>query len=210
VRVIKKYFVMFFRNMQEDVRASLDQVSSKVSITLDFWTSYEQIYYMSVTCQWIDENWSFQKMLLDICHIPQPCGGAEIYQSLVKVLKMYNIENRVLSCTHDNSQTAVHACHTLKEDLDGQKVGPFCYIPCAARTLNLIIDDGLRTTKPVISKIREFVLELNASFEMHTDFIQLTTAYQEGNWKFPLDASARWSGNYQMLDIVRKVLARAF
>lgn len=203
----EKYKAVFrevFRSMQEDVRASLEQVSSKVSITLDFWTSYEQIYYMSVTCQWIDENWSFQKVLLDICHIPHPCGDTEIYHSLVKVLKMYNIESRVLSCTHDNTQTAIHACHSLKEGLDGQKGGPFCYIPCAARTLNLIIDDGLRTTKPVISKIREFVLELNASSEMSDDFIEFTTAYQEGSWKFPLDASARWSGNYQMLDIVRK------
>lgn len=209
----EKYKAVFrevFRSMQEDVRASLEQVSSKVSITLDFWTSYEQIYYMSVACQWIDENWSFQKVLLDICHIPHPCGDTEIYHSLVKVLKMYNIENRVLSCTHDNSQTAIHACHSLKEGLDGQKGGPFCYIPCAARTLNLIIDDGLRTTKPVISKIREFVLELNASSEISDDFIQLATAYQEGSWKFPLDASARWSGNYQMLDIVRKVLAFVF
>ncbi|XP_040997178.1 zinc finger BED domain-containing protein DAYSLEEPER-like [Juglans microcarpa x Juglans regia] len=203
----EKYKAVFrevFRSMQEDVRASLEHISSKFSITLDFWTSYEQIYYMSVTCQWIDENWSFQKVLLDICHIPHPCGDAEIYHSLVKVIKMYNIENRVLSCTHDNSQSAMHACHTLKEHLDGQKIGPFCYIPCAARTLNLIIDDGLRTTKSVISKIREFVLELNASSEMSEDFIQLTTAYQEGSWKPPLDASARWSGNYQMLDIVRK------
>lgn len=203
----EKYKAVFrevFRSMQEDVRASLDQVSSKFSITLDFWTSYEHIYYMSITCHWIDENWSFQKVLLDICHISHPCGDAEVYNCLVKVLKAYNIENRVLSCTHDNSQSAMHACHTLKEDLDGQKVGPFCYIPCAARTLNLIIDDGLRTTKSVISKIREFVLELNASLEMSEDFIQLTTAYQEGSWKFPLDASARWSGNYQMLDIVRK------
>lgn len=203
----EKYKAVFrevFRSMQEDVRASLEQVSSKVSITLDFWTSYEQIFYMSVTCQWIDENWSFQKVLLDICHIPHPCGETEIYHSLAKVLKMYNIENRVLSCTHDNSQTVMHACHTLKEDLDGQKGGPFCYIPCAARTLSLIIEDGLRTTKPVISKIREFVLELNSSLEMSEDFIQLATAYQEGSWKFPLDASARWSGNYQMLDIARK------
>ncbi|KAF5468970.1 hypothetical protein F2P56_013076 [Juglans regia] len=203
----EKYKAVFrevFRSMQEDVRASLEHISSKFSITLDFWTSYEQIYYMSVTCQWIDENWSFQKVLLDICHIPHPCGDAEIYHSLVKVIKMYNIENRVLSCPHDNSQSAMHACHTLKEHLDGQKVGPFCYIPCAARTLNLIIDDGLRATKSVISKIREFVLELNASSEMSEDFIQLTTAYQEGSWKPPLDASARWSGNYQMLDIVRK------
>ncbi|KAA8541160.1 hypothetical protein F0562_025094 [Nyssa sinensis] len=193
-----------FRSMREDVRATLEQVSSKVSITLDFWTSYEQLLYMSVTCQWIDENWSFQRVLLDICHIPCPCGGAEIYHTLVKVLKMYNIENRVLSCTHDNSPNAVHACHTLKEDMDSQKVGPFCYVPCAARTLNSIINDGLRTTKSVISKIREFVLEMNASLEMSEDFIQFTTAFQEGSWKFPLDASARWSGNYQMLDIVRK------
>ena len=194
-----------FRSMREDVRALLEQVSSKVSITLDFWTSFEQIYYMSVTCQWIDENWCFQKLLLDICRIPYPCGGAEIYRSLVKVLKFYNIENRILSCTHDNSTSAMHACHTLKEDLDGQKIGPFCYIPCAARTLNAIIDDGLRSAKQVISKIREFAIELNASPVISEDFIQLSTAYQEGIWKFPLDVSARWSGNYQMLDLVRKV-----
>jgi hypothetical protein len=162
---------------------------------------------MSVTCQWIDENWSFQQVLLDICQIPYPCGGSEIYHSLEKVLKMYNIESRVLSCTHDNSQNAIHACHTLNEELDGQKLGMFCYIPCAARTLNLIIEDGLRTTKPVISKVREFVLELNSSAKMSEDFIQLTAAYQEGSWKFPLETSARWSGNYQMLDIVCKVIA---
>ncbi|CAK9147831.1 unnamed protein product [Ilex paraguariensis] len=193
-----------FRSMREDVRAILQQVSSKVSITLDFWTSYEQILYMSITCQWIDEHWSFQKVLLDICRVPFPCAAAEIYHTLVKVLKLYNIENKVFSCTHDDSPNATQACHTLKDDMDDQKVGPFCYVPCAARTLNSIINDALRTTNPVISKIREFVLEMNASLEISQDFIQYTTAYQEGNWKFPLDASARWSGSYQMLDIARK------
>ncbi|KAF4398770.1 hypothetical protein G4B88_028133 [Cannabis sativa] len=202
-----KYKTVFhdvFRSMQEDIRASLVHVSSKVSITLDFWTSYEQISYMSVTCQWIDEYWTFQKVLLDICHIPYPCGGAEIYHSLVKILEMYNIENRVLSCTHDNSQNAIHACHRLKESLDSKKMGSFCFIPCAARTLNLIIEDGLRTVKPIISKIREFVLGLNASAELSDEFSRLAIACQETSWKPPLDSSTRWSGNYQMLDIVRK------
>ncbi|CAN0891510.1 Putative AC transposase [Linum grandiflorum] len=193
-----------FRSMQEDVRSSLDHVSSKLSISLDFWTSYEQMFYMSVTCQWIDESWSFHKVLLDICRVPYPCGGSEMYRCLTKVLKTYNLETRVLACTHDNSQVAVHACHALKEELDGLKVGPFCYIPCAAHTLNLIIDDGLRTTKPLISKIRELVFELNSCPEMLDDFLQLNTAYQEGSWNFPLETSTRWSGNYQMLDLVRK------
>lgn len=194
-----------FRSMQEAVRLIVEQVSSKVSITLDFWTSYEQILYMSVTCQWIDENWSFQKVLLDICHIPSPCEWSEIYYVLLKVLRLYNLETKILSCTHANSPNALRACHTLKGDMDGQKLAAFCYIPCAAHTLNSIINDGLRTTKSVILKIREFVMELNSSLEMSEDFMQFTSAYQEGNWKFPLDASARWSGSYQMLDIARKV-----
>lgn len=199
-----------FRSMQEDVRATLDQVSSKFAITLEFWTSYEQICYMGITCHWIDESWSFQKVLLDICHIPYPCGGHEIYNALVKVLKLYSIEDKVLSCTHDSSQGAVHACRTLKDDMDGHKVGPFCCLPCAARTLNMIIEDGLRTTKPVLSKIREFVMEMNSSFEISDDFLRYTTAYQECNLKIPLDTSTRWSGYYQMLDLVRKVSRTLF
>ncbi|XP_057519955.1 putative AC transposase isoform X2 [Amaranthus tricolor] len=193
-----------FRSMQEDVLITLQQVSSKVAVALEFWTSYEQIYYMSVTCHWIDDSWSFQKVLLDICRIPYPCGGAEIYHALVKVLKMCNIDGKLLACTHDNSQSAMHACHKLKEDMDAHKVGPFCYIPCAAQTLNMVIEDGLRTTKQIISKVREFVIEMNASPVIMEDFMQLTTAYQEGIWRFPLDTSARWNGHYQMIDIVRK------
>ncbi|XP_017237870.1 zinc finger BED domain-containing protein DAYSLEEPER isoform X3 [Daucus carota subsp. sativus] len=167
-----------FTSMQDDVRVVLDQVSSKVTIALDFWTSYEQIFYMSVRCQWIDENWSVQNILIDVCHIPFPCDSTEIYTKL--------------------------ACHTLKEEIDCQKVSPFCYIPCGARILNSIISDGLRTLKSVVSKIREFVLKINTSMEISQDFIELTAAFQEGNWKIPLDTSVRWSGNHQMLDVVRK------
>ncbi|CAN4088885.1 unnamed protein product [Withania somnifera] len=189
-----------FKSMQEDVRMVVDEISSKVSITLHLWTSYEQLLYMSVTCHWIDENWSFQRLLLDICHISSPCGAAEISDSLLKVLKLYNIDNRVLCCTHD----ALHATHTLKEDMESQKMSHFYYLPCAAHTLNSVINDGLRSTKSIISKIREFVLKMNTSLEISQDFLECCNAYQEGNWKFPLDASPRWSGNYQMLNIARK------
>nr|GEV92624.1 zinc finger BED domain-containing protein DAYSLEEPER isoform X1 [Tanacetum cinerariifolium] len=193
-----------FKTMQEDLLCMLAHVSSKVSITLDFWTSYQQIFYMGISCQWIDELWSFHKLLLDVSRVPPPCGSSEIYHTLIKVLKFYDLETRILSCTHDNSANAIHACHTLKEDLESQKGNPFCYVPCAAHTLNSVIEDGLRSTKSVISKIREFALELNSSSDMIGEFSQFTTSYQEGNWKFPLDVSARWSGTYQMLDIVRK------
>ncbi|XP_026398540.1 zinc finger BED domain-containing protein DAYSLEEPER-like isoform X1 [Papaver somniferum] len=193
-----------FKSTQEDVKASLELVNSKISLTLDFWTSYQQIFYMSITCHWIDESWSLHKVLLDILRIPLSCAGADIYRVIVKVLKIYNIGNKILSCTHDNSQKTIHACHKLKAYLDGQNSMAFCYIPCAARTLNLIIEDGLRNAKPVISKIREFVLELNMSPAISSDFKQTASAYQEGSWEFPIDISTRWSGSYAMLDIACK------
>lgn len=194
-----------FRSMKEDIRTSVEQVRSKISITLDFWTSYEQIFYMSVTGHWVDENWVLHKVLLDICHIPYPCGESDIYHMLLNVFKMYDIEHRVLCCTHDNSPNAFRACNTLnKDDLDGRKTGSFCHIPCAARTLNMIIDDGLKTAKPMISKIREFALVMNTSSEISETFKHATESYQEGSWKFPIDASTRWSGNYTLLDIVHK------
>lgn len=193
-----------YRSMREDLRASLKQVHSLISITLDFWTSYEKIFYMSITGHWIDENWSPHKVLLDISHIPFPCGSAEIYHNLLKALEMFNFDDRILCCTHDNSQSAINACRTLKEDLDGRKLNDLHFIPCAARTLNLMTEDGLRSMKPLISRIREFVLQMNASPEIAQDFRQMAAAYQEGSWKLPLDASTCWSGEYTMLDIVRK------
>ncbi|KAG6466319.1 uncharacterized protein LOC122036466 [Zingiber officinale] len=192
-----------FRSMREDVRASLQNINSKASITMDFWTSFEQIFYMSVKCHWIDENWSLHKILLDVCRIPYPCTGPEILSAMTKVLTTFNIDRKILCCTNDNSQQAIHACRALKEDLDAHNL-PFFYIPCAARTLNSIIEDGLRTPKPIISKIRDFVLELNSYPDMIEDFKQFLALYHEGSWKFPLDSSTSWSGDYAMLDMVRK------
>ncbi|MCI07634.1 putative AC transposase, partial [Trifolium medium] len=46
--------------------------SEKYRTVLDevFRSMREDNFYMSVTCQWIDENWCFQKLLLDICRNP--------------------------------------------------------------------------------------------------------------------------------------------
>ncbi|KAF5205383.1 Zinc finger bed domain-containing protein daysleeper [Thalictrum thalictroides] len=164
-------------------------------------------------------NWLLLKWLIGASHPPGTLeneGLANSFKFANSLVKIWSIERfqaiilEVYRSMREDvrtslEQNAFQACHTLnKEDLDGRKTGSFCYIPCAARTLNVIIEDGLRTAKPVISKIREFALVMNASTEISDDFRQITAACQEGSWKFPIDASNRWSGSYTMLDIMRK------
>ena len=200
-----------FRSMKEDVKASLQRISSRLSVTLDFWTSYEDIVYMSVKCHWIDENWVLQKVLLDVCRIPYPYTGPKIFQVLMDVLVSYNIDSRILACTQNNSQNSINTCHEheLGRELEFRKL-PFCYIPCAASTLKVIIEAGLENVKPILSKIREFILQTNSDQEMMEDFKHWTEVYQEGSWKLPFDHSANWSSNYNMLDVVKKVLCSPF
>lgn len=194
-----------FRTMREDVKALIELISSKASVTLDFWTSHEDLCFMFIYCHWIDENWSSHKVLLDLRHIPYPCAGSEIFQAIMEVLRMFNLEKKVLSCTLDSTQQdSFSASHAIKEELEARKA-PFCFVPCAAHALNQIIEDGLQSPKPILSKIREFALELNLVSGIAQDFRQLATIYQEGSWKFPLDTSATWNGSYTMLDLVRKV-----
>jgi hypothetical protein len=154
-----------FKNMKENVKASLQCINSRLSVTLDFWTSHEQIVYMSVKCHWIDGNWVSQKVLLDVCRVPYPCNGAEILQVLMNVLMAFSVDLKILACTHNNKEHAIHACSELRQELESRNL-PFCYIPCAARTLKTIIKDGLGNVKPILSKIREFILEINSNPEM--------------------------------------------
>ncbi|CAO2174323.1 unnamed protein product [Urochloa humidicola] len=191
-----------FRSMKEDVKASLLCISSQLSVTLDFWISYDKILYMSVKCHWIDENWVSQKVLLDVCRIPYPCRGSEILQVLMDVLVTYNIDSRILACTYNNSKDAIDA-HELGLVLKSRKL-PFCHIPCAARTLKVIVEAGLEIVKPNLSKIREFIFQTNSNQEMMEEFKHWAEVYQEGSCKFPFDHSANWSSNYYMLDVVKK------
>ncbi|XP_062205094.1 putative AC transposase isoform X2 [Phragmites australis] len=200
---VQEIILEVFRSMKEDVKASLQCINSRLSVTLDFWTSCEQIVYISVKCHWIDENWISQKVLLDVCRVPYPCTGSEILQVLMNVLLAFNIDSKILACTHNNSEHAINACHELRQELESRTL-PFCYIPCAARTLKVIIEDGLENVRPILSKIREFILETNSNQEMMEDFKHWAEVYQEGSWKLPFDYSSNWNGDYSMLDVVKK------
>ncbi|CAN0879881.1 Putative AC transposase [Linum grandiflorum] len=182
-----------FNDTKEKLKSILNNVSSKLSLSLDSWTSYEHIVYMSVTCHWIDDDWCFQSVLLDICRIRYPYDGSDMHYCLKKVLSEYGIENKILSCTHGLTE------------LDGfQEDNLVTYLPCAANALQQLIDSGLSTTKSCISKIRELVLELNSSRELSEEFLKLAKENEEGGWEFPLQTTTRWSGNYYMLDLVIK------
>ncbi|GJW02978.1 zinc finger BED domain-containing protein RICESLEEPER 2-like protein [Tanacetum coccineum] len=63
---------------------------NRVSITIDMWTSNQNIHYMVVTCHFVDSDFKLNKCILSFVDVPPPYSGIGIYDCLFKCLKELN------------------------------------------------------------------------------------------------------------------------
>lgn len=109
------------------------------------WTSLQNIHYMVVTWHFVDSNFKLNKYILS--YVPPPYSGVNIFDSLFKCLKEWNIETKVASLTVDNAKNNDVVARTMRENFKLQKklqldVTLF-HVRCCAHILNLLVQDGL-------------------------------------------------------------------
>ncbi|GKB75589.1 zinc finger BED domain-containing protein RICESLEEPER 2-like protein [Tanacetum coccineum] len=63
---------------------------NRVSITIDMWTSNQNIHYMVVTCHFVDSDFKLNKCILSFVDVPPPYSRIGIYDCLFKCLKKLN------------------------------------------------------------------------------------------------------------------------
>ena len=51
------------------IAAYFDRLKSKVSLTLDGWTSPNRHSTLGITCHWIDESWTMTDIVLDALEV---------------------------------------------------------------------------------------------------------------------------------------------
>ncbi len=57
------------------IKAMFEQVSGRVSLTSDLWSSCISDGYMCLTTHFIDKDWRLQKRILNFCFMPPPHTG---------------------------------------------------------------------------------------------------------------------------------------
>ncbi|CAG8776462.1 9319_t:CDS:2 [Gigaspora margarita] len=107
--VIKSIVQKAFAIMQKDIKSLFEQISSKISIILDIWTSRANVPFICIMAHWIDSDWSLKKILLNICMLPHPHMGDEIDTKLCSVFVAFNITDKVLCATTDRGSNIISA-----------------------------------------------------------------------------------------------------
>jgi hypothetical protein len=70
-------------------------MSSKISFTIDAWTSSNNTSFLGITAHLITNEWELKSFLLDFIKIDGEHSGENIKDTFLKSLRKFNIESKV-------------------------------------------------------------------------------------------------------------------
>ncbi|CAG8655761.1 42890_t:CDS:2 [Gigaspora margarita] len=160
--------------MQNDIQTLFQKVSSKISITLDMWTSCTNMPFLCVMAHWIDNDWKLKKILLNIHMLPHPHTGEEIDEQLCDIFAAFDIITKILCATTNRGSNVILAMQLLKKNFVLQNnYFDFWSRCCLAHILNLIVTVGLIPIKSSIENVRNLVKAISSFSSITQDFREL-------------------------------------
>ena len=82
---------------------SLPRGSSKVSLALDCWSSFNRQGYLAINAYFIDDKWNYHEVLLAFEYVECSYTGIKLAEVLNSVLIRHSIEDRILAFTTDSA-----------------------------------------------------------------------------------------------------------
>ncbi|CAG8852769.1 14533_t:CDS:2, partial [Gigaspora margarita] len=67
-----------FNYEQANLQKKLQEISGKISFTLDTWTSKNQKSFIGVTAHWISKDWKLQQCTIEFCHFEGSHSGKNL------------------------------------------------------------------------------------------------------------------------------------
>jgi hypothetical protein len=112
----------------------------------------------------ITNDWKIKKCLLDFIFIEESHSAALILTKLTDVLQEFNISDRIISLTTDNSSNMLACRRKLASELEtGFFNFTFTHNRCAAHIINLAVKAGMKHLDSSIVKLRKFVNKIKNS-----------------------------------------------
>jgi hypothetical protein len=164
------------------------------------WTSDTGAPYMVLTAHWIDVKWDLKHAIVAFQRFPHPHTGQQIQEATSKIFQDFSLTTKALSITIDNGANQVAAMKLLKDALLNNFKVNFNVIRCGAHTVALAVNAGLKEFKPVIDKVRTFIVEIRRSSKKEQALLEFSEKLQIKYIKLTQDVRTRWNSTYSMLE----------
>jgi hypothetical protein len=198
-QTVKNMIINKFKVARKQINNYLQLSKSKISLTMDMWTSITSLGILAVTIHFIKDNWQFDHFVLDVLYIPSPHNAIAIKNAIIEIVTELKIESRLISITSDNEAKMLAATREIKTALN---LSEFSHYRCAAHILNLVVGAALSTSiipEPV-KKLRIFISTVRNS-PKQMDKLKEYFRIEDIKFKAPLpDCATRWNYTFYMID----------
>ena len=198
-QTLKEMILLKFKTAREEICNYLQLSMSKVSLTMDMWTSITTLGILAITIHYINDNWQFKHFVLDVLYIPSPHDSSTIKDSVLQITGNFEISNRLIGITTDNEAKMIAATRKIREDLE---LSNFQHYRCTAHILNLVVKAGIEINNTLlpIKKLRIFISTVRNS-PKQMDKLKEYFRIEDIPFKTPLpDIVTRWNYTYHMIE----------
>jgi hypothetical protein len=93
---IKRNIINAYEINRDKVQIFFQNISGKISFTLDIWTSPSTKSFLALTAHFINNKWELQHTLIDFVQIFGKHSGDSIQNTFVLILNDLSIKNKVI------------------------------------------------------------------------------------------------------------------
>ncbi|CAG8451817.1 613_t:CDS:2 [Dentiscutata erythropus] len=183
------------------IKNFISNLSCKVTLTTDIWSSCTMTSFIAITCHFIDENWNLCHLLLDVFEIPSPHTGQIIANIILSLLNEFQLEKKILALTSDNASNIVLASSIIKNTLANNFSNSlFQHIRYATHIINIAVKKGLKLANRYLIKLRYFIKKIRKSALFIEDLKRITASFDHPFLRPIIDCSTQWNSSFLMID----------
>jgi hypothetical protein len=215
---IKREIMKCYQEEEVRIRGRLRAAGSKISVTLDCWTSPNVKAFLGITGHYIDNNWTSHSLILAFAPLLGRHSGEDLCEAFTTACDRLEILPKLLGVTTDNASNNDNflfrfegVCKSRDIVFDKKEQ----HMRCIAHVTNLAVQALLRKLRAEVSeadldndndsatrseqfsciaKLHYLVVKIRSSPQRRNEFKSHCDACRAPQKELVLDVRTRWAG----------------
>ncbi|CAO2815233.1 unnamed protein product [Amaranthus hypochondriacus] len=199
---LQNEIVTLYTRMKNSLVNTLAEIPSRVSLSIDLWTSDETKSYAILTGNFIDVDWKLHCRVLKFVEVLDPKSQVAFNDAIISCLSEWGLTSKLFALSIDMSYADKPVTKTLSSLLsktcqhmpNGRTIISNCY----ARAINRMAIEALCSSKEAVAKVRDcvkYVQTRDLGQQLKDPLLQ----------SLVMDDSKVWDSTYYMLSTACKV-----
>ncbi|KAL7592534.1 zinc finger BED domain-containing protein RICESLEEPER 1 [Lactuca sativa] len=199
--VIESDCLTIYAKERQKVFEILRNLPGRISVSAGMWWSPENTEYVSLTANYIDDQWKLQKKILNFLTLESSQTEDSLSDLIIKCLIDWDVDRKLFSLTLDDFSSYNHIKEWFSQNRPVLKNGELFDIRCSSHLIKSLMKDTMESLKPMTEKIRESIRYVKSAMSIQEKFNEFGQQASVNTSKsLFLDNSIRWNSTYFMLE----------